>query len=347
MKRIALLCSALLYLFAMPSAAQVSVGENGTFSGQVYTDYYWMAQHHNDDIEAKNGFWFRRIYATYEHALSDAFSTRLRLEMNSAGDFTTSAEMIPNVKDAYLKWQNDGHQILAGISSTPTWGLVEDVWGYRSVEKSPLDLYDFGSSRDMGVSFKGNLGPSNKVSYHFFFGNGNSNRPEIDKGKKLMLALGYQPTEHLVVQGYLDWNDSADNPNETDSQTAQLFASYQSDDLNIGALYAYQHRNPLVGGSDVNLDLISIFGSMSITSSVNGFLRVDHLFDPYMGGSGNSYIPFAETAESTFLVGGADIKLEDNISLMPNVEAIVYGDPAFGATPDTDIIPRLTLVYEF
>ncbi|MDZ7680517.1 MAG: hypothetical protein U5J63_02115 [Fodinibius sp.] len=67
---------------------------------------------------------------------------------------------------------------------------------------------------------------------------------------------------------------------------------------------------------------------------------------PDPGGSGNSYIPFAEGVESTFMVAGADILLAEQVHLMPNIEAIAYGEDAFGQTPETDIIPRLTLFYK-
>jgi len=342
-KRIALLCFAMVCLSVTSLFAQVQVGESGTLSGRTYFDYYWMAQNHDNDIEGKNGFWFRRIYLTYEREFSDSFSSRLRLEMGSAGDFTTSTSMVPDVKDAYLKWHNDRHEIYAGISSTPTFGLTEDVWGYRSVEKSPQDLYDFGSSRDMGIAFKGAFGSDERLQYHLFIGNGNSNKPEIDKGKKLMLALGYEVTDKLTVQGYVDMNDN----DSRDYQTAQLFAGYQTDKLNAGALYSYQHRDALVGGSDLNLDLVSVFTNVKFDDGMTGFLRVDHLFDPYIGGSGNSYIPFAENVDSTFIVGGVDILVEGQIHLMPNIEAVAYGEDPLGETPQTDLIPRLTLFYKF
>ncbi len=347
MKRIGLLCTLLLCMFNSQSLAQVSVGEKGTLSGTVFSDYYWMAQHHDSDIEGQNGFWFRRIYLTYDRQFSDSFSSRVRLETSSSGDFQSDPKMIPSVKDAYLKWQNENHQILAGISSTPTWGLVEDVWGYRSVEKSPQDLYGFGSSRDFGLSFKGSLGKAGDLNYHFFVGNGNGNRPEVNKGKKVMLSLGYEITDQLIVQGYADYNETADDPNAQDSYTGQVFVGYQSDDFNAGALYSYQQRETGIGGPDLELDLASVFANFSLSETVWGYIRADHLFDSYPGGSGNSYIPFAEGVESTFMVAGADILLEEQIHLMPNVEAIAYGENVFGQTPDTDIIPRLTLSYEF
>lgn len=345
MKRIYFLCLFFLSLTTYAVQGQdISVGDKGEISGLAYMDYYWVAHHHNPNLENKNGLWFRRLYFTYEHTFNETFSSRLRLEMNSAGDFQSSQKMTPIVKDAYLKWQNDSHAITAGISGVPALGLVEDVWGYRSVEKSPLDLYDFTSSRDFGLSVKGKIDNAEKFSYHFFLGNGNSNRPEIDKGKKVMLSLGYNITDQLVIEGYGDYNDAT---NGRDHYTAQIFSGYQSEKFNLGALYAYQHRESLASTSASDLDLVSVFSNYMFSDRIKIYLRADHLFDSFEGGSNNSYIPFAEGVESTFVVGGVDLLLADQVHLMPNVESIFYGETSAGFTPYSDIIPRLTLFYEF
>jgi hypothetical protein len=264
--------------------------------------------------------------------------------MSSPGDFTTSAKMSPDVKDAYVKWHNDKHQILAGISSTPTFGLTEEVWGYRSVEKSPQDLFGFGSSRDFGLSFKGQLDAGGNVHYQFFIGNGNGNKSEINKGKKFMLSLSYDITNHITIEGYGDWNDQENQ----DSYTLQGFAAYRSDKFNVGLLYSYQTReNVFVSGQDYDLNLASLFTNFQLSDKVNGYLRADHIFDPYLTGATNDYIPFASGVEPTFMVGGIDVELDENVHLMPNVEAVAYGEDTFGQTPDTDVIPRLTVFYKF
>jgi hypothetical protein len=92
---------------------------------------------------------------------------------------------------------------------------------------------------------------------------------------------------------------------------------------------------------------VSVFTNFKINKTTKGFLRADHLFDEYRGGSGNSYIPFAEGVESTFLVAGADFSLANQVHLMPNLEAIIYGENNQGISPETDIIPRLTLYWSF
>ncbi|TYP95255.1 hypothetical protein LX73_0553 [Fodinibius salinus] len=345
MKHIGLLCTALLCICCtLTSHAQESLGQNGTLSGTVFGDYYWMAKNNDSNIQNKNGFWFRRIYLTYEHQLGESFSSRVRLEMSSSGDFQSDIEMEPTVKDAYLKWQGEDHAILGGISSTPTWGLVEDVWGYRSIEKSPLDLFDFGNSRDFGVSFTGRIGDSKKIKYHFFAGNGNSNKPDIDKGKKLMLSVGYYINDHIVVEGYADWNNRT---NGLDSYTSQLFAGYRSEPFTIGALAAVQDLEPLDNISETTVDLVSLFSHFRLEENIKGYLRADHLFGRYIGGSSNSYIPFAERGEPTIIIGGFDFSLNEQVHLMPNLETIVYNEDASGLSSETDLVPRLTFFFEF
>lgn len=326
--------------------AQVAVSDKGTFSGLVFGDYYWFAESHDPDITGNNGFWFRRIYFTYEHTINDSFSSRLRIEMNSPGDFTTNEKMTPVVKDAYLKWANEDHQITAGISSTPTFGLIEDVWGYRAVEKAPQDLFGFSSSRDFGISFKGQLGSGQEVGYHLFIGNGNSNRAELNQGKKVMLALSYHLTEHLVIQAYGDWDD---RPDDRDWKIIQGFTGYQSEKFNLGASYTYQVRESGSNSLASNkLDLVSLFSNVELTDNLKGFARADHLFDPVIEGESISYFPMNSTAESsTFLVGGVDILLAEDIHLIPNVETVIYGEDEAGAQPNSDIVPRLTLFYTF
>lgn len=328
--------------------AQVQVGEKAKLSGLLFGDYFWMAENHDPDLEGENGFWIRRIYLTYDRELSDSFSARVRLEMSGEGDFVSSAKMRPVVKDAYLEWERGEHAFTAGISNTPTWALVEEVWGYRSVEQTPLDLQAFGSSRDFGIAAEGELDPDGKLQYHFMFGNGNSNNSEIDRGKKWMLSLGYQLTENVVVEVYGDWNDLED---DTDYYTLQGFVGYQSETVNAGFLYAYQKRKnffAVVGGDlDLDLNVVSAFANYKFSEKATGLLRIDHSFDPNPLAADNDYIPLSDEAESTFIVGGVDVTLDERVHIIPNIEAIIYGENAFGLQPGSDLIPRLTLFFTF
>ncbi|HLR25346.1 MAG TPA: hypothetical protein VK112_05730 [Fodinibius sp.] len=346
MKRIGYSGILLLLLLTARAQAQIKVGEKGRLSGTVFGDYYWFAQSHNEERTNSNGFWFRRIYFTYDHSISEQLSARLRLEMSSSGDFVTETELTPEVKDAYLKWTKGDHQILAGISSTPTWGLVEDIWEYRSVEKSPLDLFDFGSSRDFGLSFKGTLDPKDKVGYHFFLGNGNGGKTELNKGKKLMFSLSYWLTDHLVIEGYADWNDTTGDPEAIDYYTLQGFAGYRSEKVNLGTLYAFQQYNASAEATK-GLDIVSLFGTYAFSEKLKAYARADMMLDPNPRGESISYLPMSSTAEATFVTGGIDIAIHEAVRLQPNVEMVFYDETDSGQHPDADIVPRITLAYTF
>lgn len=343
MKRIPLLCGLVLLC-----TGTVTAQNNGELSGLFFGDYFWMASNHDENLEGQNGFWIRRIYLTYDRNLTDSFSARVRLEMNSEGDFITSAKLEPVVKDAYLEWKSGEHSIIAGISGTPTFGLSEDVWGYRSVEKAPLDLHNFGSSRDFGIAAEGKLGPEGNLRYHLMFGNGNSNGSEVNKGKKWMLSLAYYLTDHFVIEGYADWNDRAE---DTDYSTLKGFAGYQSDSFSAGFVYAHQKREKFfttAGQSeDLELDIFSAFTNFSLSEKTTALFRIDHMFEPNPGMTDNDYLPFSGEAESTLVIAGIDIELDENVHLIPNIETIVYGKNTAGETPTTDVLPRLTLFFTF
>lgn len=346
MKRTLLLSFLFLVLGAAQLLAQQKADVADDLSASVFGDYYWMAQNHNNNLQNSNGFRFRRIYLTYEHDITQSFSGRLRLGVNSDGSLNSGTQFEPYVKDAYVKWQGarNRHQIRAGISATPTWQVTEDVWQYRSVEKTPLDLFGFGSSRDFGLSFKGFIDKNKNLQYNFFVGNGNGTRTDFDRGKKLMLALSYYIGNHFVVQGYADWNNAT---NGLDRYTGQLMVGFQSDKVNVGALAAYQDTQPLGNIEDVPIDLASFFINFDLDDYVRGYLRADHLFGVYNGGSNNDYIPFAESGRPTIIMGGFDFYVNEYLHLLPNVETIIYNEDNFGLAPEPDIMPRLTFSFRF
>ncbi|WP_158705068.1 hypothetical protein [Salinibacter altiplanensis] len=314
-------------------------------NGYVFGDYYWMAGHHDSDIEGQNGFSIRRIYLTFDYSVAPNWSVRVRGEMNQPGDFTSGDKMTPVVKDAYVRWNSETgrHSVSLGIAPTPTWGVVEDVWGYRSVEKTALDLYKFGSSRDFGVSAQGELDSDGLFQYHAMFANGNSNGTEFNKGKKGMLALTLDHPSGVIAQVYGDLENGTDDGGRTTVQGA-LF--YEADRGRIGLQYAHQTR--FRAGNDAEFDIVSMFGAASITSRVDAFLRYDRQFQPNPQGPDIDYLPIARTAEANYAVGGLDIAIRENIHFMPNIEAVFYSNPEPGVdTPDTDLVPRATFYYRF
>ncbi|MFQ5675410.1 MAG: hypothetical protein ACE5G1_05890 [bacterium] len=242
------------------------------------------------------------------------------------------------MKDGYLKWQKSNHAILLGMSPTPNWAYIEKFWGYRSVEKTPGDLYKFASSRDFGIAVQGHSA-NKKVNYHFMFGNGSSTRSETNKGKRIRLALGYAVTSNFTVEAYGDWEE---RPGNTNLYSAQGFAGYRTSNFRLGAQLMHQTRKADSG--DLQLEVLSIIAATKFSEQVWGFARWDRAFDPLPEGPGLSYLPIDGTAKFNFVVFGIDYMPHSQVHFMPNVEVVLY-DETNGSNPNTDVMPRLTFYY--
>jgi len=311
-------------------------------SGLAFGDFFWIAANHNESLKDNNGFWFRRLYLTFDKAMTEQLDMRLRFEMNSAGDFTSDNRLEPFAKDAWVRWKfTDQHQTYLGLSPTPTMNVVDEIWGYRFLEKSVLDLQRIGATRDLGVAFRGSVGTGQKVRYHFMFGNGSSTRGEIDRGKGTLASLGYYPNDSLVLEFYSDYDN---RPQQADRNTYSAFLAYKRDWGRLGFQYAHQKRK---GTSKVDLDLFSFFGVVNVTPKLTFIGRYDRMFDPNPEGANIPYIPFDPTAKFHFFLAGIDWKVTEEFSLLPNIEVVRYDKREDGTRPATDVIPRMTFFYRF
>ena len=310
-------------------------------SGYLFGDAYAAVQHHDSAIEGQNGFWFRRGYLTFDFAIADPWSARFRLEANSPGDFKTSAKLDPFVKDAYLTRKGKKADLFIGIQPSPTWEFTESFWGYRSVEKVPLDLYRMGSSRDFGLGIKGKA--SDKISYHAMLGNGAGEGSETNEGKKAMLAVAFQPTKQLVVELYSDFEN---RPLSADRRTYQVFAGWKGAKSRYAVQYASQNRQ-VAAGPDQTLAVGSIFGVWDLNEKLSLLARVDRAFDPNPEADKIPYLVLAKNMELDFAVVGVDYKINKKISIIPNIEYVAYRDTNGVAAPDNDLFARITLYFQF
>lgn len=317
--------------------------EQTTLSGLAFGDVYAMAANHDTTFEGANGLWARRVYFTADHRLGDALDFRLRFEMNSPGDFTSAANLEPFVKDLWVRWSIGAHRLSLGIAPTPTWdATIEKTWGYRDVEKTPLDLQKFGPSRDFGVLAQGRLDRRGKVRYHAMVANGAGTKAETNEGKKAYLALDFYPLTGLLIEVYGDYED---RPGDTDRATVQGFAAYRGQWGRVGIQWARQHRQG-GGTGDLDLDLGSAFVVIRASDRVAFLGRFDRMFDPNPDAGKIDYLPMVATVRSNLVLAGIDIALHQRFHLIPNLEAVVY-DSDVGPAPDADVMLRVTYSITF
>jgi hypothetical protein len=316
--------------------------ERVTISGLLFGDAYVVAAHHDPDIENQNGFWLRRGYLTFDFTVAEKWSARLRMEANSPGDFVTNSDLHPFVKDAYLEWKDEGHDLYLGISPSPAFDLVEHVWEYRAVEKTPLDLYRLASSRDFGVAYRGHAFDG-KFLYHAMLGNGAGQGSETNEGKKGMLSLAFQATKQVIVEFYADVED---RPGSTDRSTYHAFVGFKGAAFHSGVEYASQDRQT-DAGPDQTIAVGSVFGVWDFAEKLSLLARIDRSFD---GNPEAEQIPYWVLANDTkfdLALVGLDYRIQRVVSLIPNIGYVAYRETDGRPAPDNDLIVRLTLSCQF
>jgi hypothetical protein len=357
MKSVTTLFLIAFFIVLIPTAglAQFKPG-SGEIKGYMVGEYYYNLDHHTgirDDggIKGSHGFWFRRIYFTYDNTLSDSIKMRLRLEMNSTSDLFSADTLIPYVKDAYLSWKFAGSaNLTAGIQSPPSFNQVEEFWGYRPLEKTPLDLYRWTSSRDFGVSVKG----GKNTVYHVMYANGSSNKSEDNNGKKLFGSLGYK-SDGVFVEGMAQYERAKSSGD--DDLILQAFGGYQGDWGRVGLQYAYRDYKNNSNDEKYKYNVASIFVIFKASEKIELIGRWDNNFgDGYKTSfSGNkvAYIPFANNHEFNWFLAAISWEAHKNVWIIPNIKYTSYStndeleaSPAY-EKPGNDLYAYLTLYFKF
>ena len=338
MKQRLVLLAVLLLGVLVPGLAW---SENGKLSGYYIGDYYNLLQSHNPDLEGRHGFQYRRIYFQYDKGLAGDFSMRLRFEMNSKSFPDDKFKLEPFVKHAYLQWNHKDWRLnaLLGQSGTPTWGLVEKVWGYRSVAKTLLDMQKMGGSTDFGIALQGVVDEDKKLLYYLMVANGGGTSAETNNDKRIYLAVTGKPADGISAQAYGDY--------DKDKTTLQGFLAYQQDTFRVGVQAVHQILNE--EPEDVTIQGFSLFGAAQVVEKKLWALgRVDRLTDASPGGEKMAYTQLSGDATPTELILGLDWVPENDWHVISNVFVALYDKPAGAATsPDTVPQPRRTIYLRF
>ena len=316
-----------------------SESDPGTLSGLVFGDIYYVGGHHDSSIEGMNGFWFRRIYLTYDRTIDENLMLRLRHEAASPGDFSSSGKMTPFFKDAYLKYTENEMTYYVGLHGTPTWSTLEKAFGYRPIEKTPLDLFKLGSSRDQGVSVQGKLGDAGATRYTLMLGNGSGTGGETDVGKTVYFSLDHRVSDNVSVTAYTDYWD---RPGHTDRRTTQALVTYKKDGFRAGLLWA-DHRRQMSGGGDLTISLWSLYADVAVSERSKLFVRVDKVNAPVPDADKIAYMSLSPNARPTLYIFGFDTEVRKNVRFIPNIEYVTYD----GSGVNDNVFLRMTFAVKF
>ncbi len=364
MKRI----SVLLVLGVLTLSA--SVLSQGKFSGYMFGDYYYNVARDTGygknltsnlastgaapGVKTMQAFQLRRVYLGYDNDISEQFTTRFRLEADQAAN-ASNGKIGVFVKDAYLKWKNvfTGSDLIFGIQPPPAYEVSEAAWGYRSLEKTIMDLRGIVSSRDQGISLHGKVTGDGMVNYWVMVGNNSANSPETDKYKRYYAHIHVKPVTNLQATVYVDYKDVADkivsgSAKSNATTTEALFVGYSEPfkySVNVEAFMGSQ-ANQFTATGATSPDALkslgySIFGWYTITPELNAVVRYDS-YDPNTNSATN-----AKGDMRNYIIAGLSWKADKNVQITPNIVYESYEAPPVGATPDASLSARLTFYYIF
>lgn len=345
--------SIILVLFSVINFAQ-DIKDKVKFSGSIYTDIFYNIDNADASKKDINGFQIRRIYFTSDFAVAEKFDARFRLESDqSANSNTAGGKLGVMVKDAYLKWKDlfNGSDMFIGISPTPAFDISESAWGYRSLEKTIMDLDAIVPSRDFGVDLKGKLTGDGIVNYWLKVANNSGNAPETDKYKRyyamlyFKLADGFQATVYGDFASKGDKLDNFDKQSKSNNQfVGAAFIGYkQKEDFSIGAeVFTRSIQNNFAQSVTSTLQNqnsfgFSLWGWASLSNDFKFVGRFDN-YDPNtnLDSDGNS-----------MFMAGLDYRPAKNVSVIPNFQYVSYQAKDAQGNSKSDLTARLTFAYSF
>lgn len=305
--------------------------------GLLFGDIYAIPSNHLAEGDGAAGVVLRRGYLTFDARFSKNWFGRMRFELNQSGKFETYT-FTAGFKDLYMGWNLGRHQLMLGLEPTPTFDLIESIWDFRYLARTPMDLQGV-ASRDNGISLKGPINSSGSLSYRVMLGAEADFGEETDDGNKLMGALTWKPTPNWALDFYTD-HEALDGPK--DRTTVQAFVAYQTDQFTLGAQYSHQDRE-----EDPTLELASVFARGGIGANRTLVGRIDRIIQPSPKGNNISYLPYDPTAPATTFFGGIEFQASPHFSVTPNTVVTWYDHNDQGIRPKTDVYLRLTLFVDF
>jgi hypothetical protein len=305
--------------------------------GLLFGDFYYVPSHHSDAGDGAVGLVLRRGYLTFDAELGEKTFGRLRFELNQSGEFETYT-FEADFKDLYVGWNLGRHRLIAGLTSTPTFDLIESVWDLRYLARTPMDLQGV-PSRDTGVSVSGPLNTAGTFRYRAMLGSGIEFGSDSSDSSKWMAALTWKPAARWTFDLYADFEEL---PGSDERTTLQGFIAYQTESLRWGLQYSNQDRQ-----ENPPIELASAFLIKKLGQGASLIGRVDRLLEPSPRGDDIAYLPIDPSAKATMFFGGVEFHLRPHWSLIPNTVVTIYDRDDQGVRPRTDVYLRLTLYVNF
>jgi len=361
--------------FSQKDTTKVEFKPSGKLWGYAFGDFLYKAHtnsfgmnntQYGSIVKDLTSFEFRRIYLGYDYNISEHFSTQLLLAYEGS-TFTTDGYRSFYIKAANLRWKNIFHNsdLVIGAMSTPTYATTsESYYGYRSLEKTIMDMRKIGGSSDVGISLQGKFNDKDDFGYNLMIGNGSGAKPEADKFKKFYGDVYVKFVDQKVILDLgadNEWTQSV--PYQKSKTTYKAFLAYQGKNFTFGveAFQQLQKNNtiyteaaPSTTRDTVNAlaSGISVFARGNISSKLAFVLRYDYFNPDSKFNLNNVYAAsYSGVNTESFVLAGLDFAPVKNVHLVPNIWYDMYKNRYASVNnlsdKSNDLAFRLTVHYIF
>ncbi len=265
-------------------ASAQSWADNTTVSGRMYADFSNISNEVNGvENGATNGTGFdiKRLYFGVDHKFNDMFSANVTTDFQYSSPISSTEVYL---KKAYLQATfNPAFVVRVGATDLPWIPYVEDIYGYRYVEKTLVDREGLGTSSDWGLHASGKLGAYVSYAVSAVNGAGYKN-PSRSKSMDIEGRVSAKINQwNFAVGGYTGklGQDVVGTATPNTASRFDALAAYVGDRTRVGVEYfsaddysAALIKDPL---HEDKADGYSVFGSYRLTPSYSIFGKAENV----------------------------------------------------------------------
>ena len=265
---------------------------------------------------SNKAFEINRVYFQYTDDLSDDLFLKIRYDVardgvDATGAPTKDGKFVAYLKNAYVDWScKNGGLLSLGLIGTNSYGVQENTWGYRFIEKSSMDLRKFTNTADLGIGYSHNFGNFN-INAQLLNGEGYKSK-QSDDHMATYLRVMYGESKLNKNDGYnigvvmttfegdgalydssgeactdvdipdgcnANYGDEITAAEEDDASLIGLFGGWSSNKLRLGVEYnQYESWNDVAEGGLGALEtqtINSLYANYSISDKLDIFVKHD------------------------------------------------------------------------
>jgi hypothetical protein len=215
-----------------------------------------------------------------------------------------------------------------------------------------MDLNGIVPSRDLGADLKGKFDQDGTAKYWVKIGNNSGNAPEANKYKRFYGLLEFDPSPNFLITVYGDYASYPQiaDPFGTDMKdnsafVGAAFLNYrQKGSYSLGAEGYYKSQQ----NNTVNSDGTALASQTGFGVSLWGYVNFSETIQ--LVGRFDTADPNTDKDKDgrNMILGGLQFNPAKNVSITPNVEVFTYQmEKSNGDIVDSDVVPRVTLFWEF